>query len=443
MDTRRAASGHLPSLVVATTARTGPPDGPVGADRWERALHNLYLGTLGIALAMTASSVVVPAPLTTTVVWLVAGIAAGTLAAGDLLMRRLPAAGHPSAPLTAYFLAAGTVLGVLTAVFPTFAVVAFGALPLAFVLLRRAAAVAVAALLTGLPYPVRPHVLGWLFGADAPPGLLIRFGGTYQLTVGVALPVLTGVFTAGAIRAVSAARAELAAAARQAGQAEERQRLAHELHDTLAQGLSGIILQLAAAEQELDRDPPPDRTARLAQLLTAVGRTARGCLADTRRAVEALRPAALDRATLADAVGEVCLQWTEQTGLPARSAVRGQPRRCHPQVEVVSLRVVQEALANAGKHAAADAVTVTIEYRSDELRLTVRDDGRGIDRTHAPAPDGHISGGHGLATMRERVTAVGGTLTITGSHSGGTTVTATLPAPATTAPASTGAGGQP
>lgn len=437
MDAGRAASRHLPSLVVETTARTGPPAGPIGADRWEHALHNLYLGTLGIALAMTATSVVVPAPLPTTAVWLVAGAAAGTLAAGDLLTRRLPATGRRHAPLTAYFLAVGTVLGVVTAVFPTFAVVAFGALPLAFVLLRRAAAVAVAALLTGLPYPVRPHVLGWLFGADAPPGLLIRFGGTYQLTVGVALPVLTGVFTASAIRAVAAARAELAAASRQAGRAEERQRLAHELHDTLAQGLSGIILQLAAAEQELDRDPPPDRTARLARLLTGAGRTARGCLADTRRAVEALRPEALDRTTLTDAVAEVCLQWTEQTGLPARPAVRGQPRRCHPQVEVVALRVVQEALANAGKHAAAHAVTVTIDYHPDELRLAVRDDGRGIDPTRNPPPDGYLSGGHGLATMRERVATVGGTLTITGSHSGGTTVTATLPAPTPADPATT------
>jgi signal transduction histidine kinase len=421
-------------LVVTTTARTGPPqDGPLGADRWEQALHNLYLGTLAIALAMTASSVVVPAPLPTTAVWLVACIAAGTLAAGDLLIRCLPATGRRPTPLAGYFLAVGTVLGLLTAVYPTFAVVAFGALPLAFVLLRRVAAVAVAALLTGLPYPVRPHVLGWLFGADAPPGLLIRFGSTYQLTVGVALPVLTGAFTAAAIRTVSAARAELAAASRQAGQAEERQRLAHELHDTLAQGLSGIVLQLAAAEQELDRDPPPDATAQLARLLTGAGRTARGCLADTRRAVEALRPEALDRTTLADAVAEVCLQWTEQTGLPARSAVRGQPRRCHPQVEVVALRVVQEALANAGKHAAAHAVTVTIEYHPGELRLAVRDDGRGIDSPRATTLDGYISGGHGLAMMRERLTAVGGTLTITGSHGGGTTVAATLPDPATTA----------
>ncbi|MEN3360008.1 MAG: hypothetical protein V7637_3990 [Mycobacteriales bacterium] len=405
----------------------------MGADRWEQALHDLYLGTLGIALAMTFTSVVVPAPLPTTAVWLVTGTAAGTLAVGDLLLRRLPAAARRRTPLAAYFLVVGTVLGVLTAVFPTFAVVAFGALPLAFVLLRRPAAVAVAALLTGLPYLIRPHVLGWLFGADAPPGLLIRFGGTYQLTVGVALPVLTGVLTAGAIRAVSAARAELAAASRQAGRAEERQRLAHELHDTLAQGLSGVILQLAAAEQELDRDPPPDATARFARLLAGAGRTARGCLADTRRAVEALRPEALDRTTLTDAVVEVCLRWTEQSGLPARSAVRGRPRRCHPQVEVVALRVVQEALANAGKHAAAHAVTVTIEYHPGELRLAVRDDGRGIDPAQAPVPDGYTSGGHGLATMRERVAAVGGTLMITDGSGGGTTVTATLPAPATTA----------
>jgi signal transduction histidine kinase len=469
MDARGVASGDLPSLVVATTAWTAPADGPAGspagrqpgspaggpagsgaagADRWEQALHNLYLGTLGIALAMTATSVVVPAPLPTTAVWLVICLAAGALTAGDLLVRRLPAG--RGGPLTAYLLGAGATLGLLTAVLPTFAVVAFGALPLAFVLLGRAAATAVAALLTGLPYPVRPHALGWLFGPDAPPGLLVRFGSTYQLTVGVALPVLIGVLTASAIRAVSAARAELAAASRQAGQAEERQRLAHELHDTLAQGLSGVVLQLAAAEQELDRHPPSDGTGRLARLVTGAERTARDCLADTRRAVEALRPELLDRTTLVDAVAEVCRRWTEQSGLPARPAVRGQPERCPPQIEVVALRVVQEALANAGKHAAARAVSVTVEYRPGELRIAVRDDGRGIDSAPAPAPDGHRPGGHGLATMRERVTAVGGTLTITGAtrtgpgstatRTGGpgTTVTATLPIPATAPAAAAG-----
>jgi signal transduction histidine kinase len=88
-------------------------------------------------------------------------------------------------------------------------------------------------------------------------------------------------------------------------------------------------------------------------------------------------------------------------------------------VEVVALRVVQEALANAAKHAEATEVTVGVEYRATELCLTVRDNGRGFD---TPAV-----GGFGLATMRERVASVGGTLSITGGA--GTTVTATLPDP--------------
>jgi signal transduction histidine kinase len=412
-----------------------------GSDRWVRGLHNLYLVTLLIALVATIASVVIPTPLPGPVLWPVAGLATALLAAADVVVRRWSALVRRPAGMTGYFLAVGAALGVLTAVFPTFATVAFGLLPLAFVLLRRLAAVAVGAVLTGLPYVIRPYAIRWLFGDGAPPGMLIRFGPVYLLAVGVALPVLIGLFTAAVIHAVhrqsrsrqavveqlSATRAQLAAASRQAGQAEERQRLAHELHDTLTQGLSGVILQLEAAEQQLDLSPPHDETARLERLLARARETARGCLADTRRAVEALRPEPLDGANLADAVAQVCLQWTEATGVPTHATVRGQTRRCHPRLEVVALRVTQEALANAGKHAAAGEVTVTVEYRPSEIRVAVRDDGRGFDAAHTPRPNGYTSGGLGLATMRERVTTVGGTLTVTSAPGAGTAVTATLP----------------
>jgi signal transduction histidine kinase len=221
---------------------------------------------------------------------------------------------------------------------------------------------------------------------------------------------------------LSATRAELASASRLAGRAEERQRLAHELHDTLTQGLSGVVLQLEAAEQHMNPN-----TARLERLVTRARETARSCLADTRRAMEALRPEPLDDATLADAIAQVCLQWTERAGVPARCVVHGHARRCHPQVEVVALRVVQEALANAGKHAAADEVTVTVEYRADDLHVVVRDDGRGVAPENPSRPNGHTSGGFGLAVMRDRVASVEGRLSVTSTLGIGTTVTATLP----------------
>ncbi|MBP2330531.1 signal transduction histidine kinase [Kibdelosporangium banguiense] len=347
--------------------------------------------------------------------WVVAGVAAVVLGVVDVAVR----------PSVGYFLVAGVIVGVLTAVFPMFAAVGFGLLPLVFVQLPRWGAVLVGVVTTGSPYVVQPLVRTLMAGAGWEREPVIRLGPAYFVLVGVALPVLTGLFTAGAVQALrrqsryrqalldqlSATRAELANASRLAGQAEERQRLAHELHDTLAQGLSGVLLQLEAAEQHLDGDS--------ARLVVRAREIAGSCLVDTRRAVAALRPEPLDKAALADAVRQLCVQWAELTGIPADCAVQGPVRRFRPQVEVVALRVVQEALTNARKHAASSGLTVTVEYGT-QMRLVVRDDGCGFD----PAI---VTSGFGLATMRERVASIGGTLSVSSVIGTGTTVTATLP----------------
>jgi signal transduction histidine kinase len=339
---------------------------------WARALHDLYLVTLVIAFVATVLSF--PAGVS----WLVAGGTTAVLCVAD---RVVP-------PRVAYFLTVAVVVGLVTTRYPTFAAVAFGLLPLAFVRLPRWAAVAVGVIATGSPYLLRP-----LLASD----VMFRFGPPYFVVVGIALPVLTGLFIAVAVRALNRA-------SRQAGQAAERQRLAHELHDTLAQGLAGVLLQLEAAEQYLDN---PNAV----RLVARARDTAGGCLVDTRRAVAALRPAPLDAAPLPDAIATLC------AGV-ARCSVRGPVRRCHPSVEVAALRVVQEALTNVDKHAGAGEVVVTVEYLPTALHLEVRDDGRGFE----PRP----TSGVGLATMRERVESVGGTLSVTSVPGAGTTVTATL-----------------
>jgi signal transduction histidine kinase len=360
------------------------------ADRWVRALHDLYLVTLVIALVATAVSF--PAGPD----WLVTGAAVVVLGGVDLAVRRYR-------PTIAYFLAAGVVVGALTALFPTFAAVAFGLLPLAFVRLPRWAAVVVGVIATGSPYLVQPVLRAVLAGVGWQPGATIRFGTAYFVVAGVALPVLTGLFIAGAVRAL-----------KRHSQAEERRRLAHELHDTLAQGLAGVVLQLEAAEHYLG-----EGEGEAARLVARARQTAGACLVDTRRAVAALRPEPLAHATLAAAVRQLCAR------VPATCEVRGTVRRCHPRVEVVALRVVQEALANVDKHAAAGEVAVTVEYLATSLRVVVQDDGCGFDPADPPEPDGRTSGGTGLATMRERVMSVGGTLSV--ESGAGTTVTATLP----------------
>jgi signal transduction histidine kinase len=410
--------------------RIAGPAGVAALDRWAWALHKLYLVTLVIALVATAVSF--PAGVD----WMVTGAATAVLGGADLLVRRRLAVRGTA---VGYFLAVGAVVGALTAAFPMVATVAFGLLPLAFVRLPRWAAVVVGVVTTGSPYVVAPLVREWLRGVGWLPEASIRFGPAYFVVVGVALPVLTGLFTAAAVQALdlqsarrqalldqlTATREELASASRSAGQAEERQRLAHELHDTLAQGLSGVILQLAAAEQYLDDN------GHAARLVTRARETAGSCLADTRRAVAALRPEPLDDATLAEAITQLCARWAEVAGVRVGCTVRGPVRRFRPQVEVVALRVVQEALANAGKHAEAGEVTVTVEYRAAELRLVMRDDGRGFD-PRGPRPNGHSSGGFGLDTMRERVASVGGTLSVSSAPGAGATVIAALPETATT-----------
>jgi len=383
-------------------------------DRWARALHDLYLVTLAIAFAATVVSFPAGAD------WLVTGAVTAALGAADIAVRRRLTVRWLA---VGYFVAAGATVGVVTVWFPMFATVGFGLLPLAFVRLPRWGAVVVGVITTGAPYLLRA------FPGDGVPEVTIRFGPAYFVVVGVALPVLTGLFTAGAVQALrrqsahrqalldqlSATRAELADASRSAGRAEERQRLAHELHDTLAQGLAGVMLQLDAAEQYLDGDA--------ARLVARARETAGSCLADTRRAVAALRPEQLDGATFAEVVTQVCTRWAETTGVTANCVVLGSIRRCLPRVEVVALRVVQETLANVGKHAGAGevTVTVTVEYRATELRLTVRDDGVGFD------PGDRPSGRFGLTTMRERVASVGGTLSVTSTPGAGATVAAFLP----------------
>jgi signal transduction histidine kinase len=365
-------------------------------DRWVHALNGLYLLTL--AVAGLATLVTYPVGVD----WLVAG---GLVLVGVGVRWSV--------------VACGVVAGVGAALFPMFSAVAFGLLPITFVRLSRVAAVGVGVLATGLPLVVQPLLRSWFAGSGWQPGAVIRVGPAYVGVVGIALPMVTGMCTAGAVAALRrqnqrrqdlldqlvAARAELAEASRRA----ERQRLAHELHDTLAQGLVGVLIQLQAAEQHLDGPG--------ALLVAQARQSAKTCLTDTRRAVEALRPEQLDTGTLDEAVGQVCGRFTEVTGVPARSTVRGAGR---PGDDVVALRIVQEALANAGKHAGATEVTVDVDHRTDALHVTVRDDGQGFDSNEP-------STGFGLATMRERVEAVGGILSITSAPGAGTTVTAVLP----------------
>jgi signal transduction histidine kinase len=214
--------------------------------------------------------------------------------------------------------------------------------------------------------------------------------------------------------------AQLLAQAREAGVLDERQRMAREIHDTLAQGLTGIITQLEAVQQSRDR---PDDWQRH---LENAARLARDSLAEARRSVQAGRPGSLDGAQLPDALAEVARQWSAMSGVPVEVNTTGDVLPLHPEIEVALLRTAQEALANVAKHAGASRVGLTLSYMGDVVTLDVRDDGVGFK---VPGESGTQSTakGFGLTAMRQRVNRVAGTLTVESEPGGGTAISARVP----------------
>ncbi|MFB7493281.1 sensor histidine kinase [Streptomyces sp. NPDC056161] len=223
------------------------------------------------------------------------------------------------------------------------------------------------------------------------------------------------------IEELTATRADLADAQHAAGVLAERERLAREIHDTLAQGLSSIQLLLRACERAL-----PDRPDTAARHAEAARQAAVDNLAEARRFVAALTPPALEGTTLADAVARLCVTTSDRHRLAARFHLVGDAAPLPIAHEVALLRIAQSALANTVRHSGAVGAEVTLSYLGDHIVLGVVDDGRGFDPGRLPAPDGD-SGGFGLAAMRARVHALGGALTIRSAPGHGTALTARLP----------------
>ncbi|SEE77963.1 sensor histidine kinase [Jiangella alba] len=215
--------------------------------------------------------------------------------------------------------------------------------------------------------------------------------------------------------------AQLLVQAREAGVHDERQRMAREIHDTLAQGLAGIVTQLQAAEQTL----AVPATAR--RHVTTAMELARESLTEARRTVHAVQPEVLAGARLPDAIGDVVRRWSEVNGIDAVLTTTGDARPMHAEVEVTLLRAAQEALANVAKHARAGRVGLTLSYMEDLVTLDVRDDGVGFEPGAARTGDA-AGGGFGLAGMRQRVQRLAGRLDVESEPGGGTAVSASVPA---------------
>lgn len=211
--------------------------------------------------------------------------------------------------------------------------------------------------------------------------------------------------------------------AQQAGVSSERQRLARDIHDSLAQDFTSIVMKLEAAEARIPSDPNAAQ-----RYLDQARNIARESLTEARRYMWALRPESLERSSLPDALGRLAERWSQQSGAVASVAVNGTPHSLNPETKVVLLRVAQEALTNCRKHARARQVSMTVSYMHNLVTLNVQDDGVGFDpaRLHQYSNE-QSAGGLGLVGLRERLDQLRGTLLVESAPGEGCTLMAAVP----------------
>lgn len=205
------------------------------------------------------------------------------------------------------------------------------------------------------------------------------------------------------------------------GAARERLRIAHEMHDGLAQVLAYVNTQAQAVREHLRQERREEAEKRMSELAEA----ARRVYADVRQQILELRTVAPAEAGLLSAIADYVMSWERQSGIEADLELPA-ALELPPEIELQLLRILQEALTNVRKHAAATRVRVAIERVADRLRLLVEDDGGGFDlAAERPGPGPRF----GLKTMGERAAAMGATMAVESKPGKGTRVEVLLPAP--------------
>ncbi|YCK34836.1 sensor histidine kinase [Actinomadura sp. ATCC 39365] len=377
--------GLLAISVVAAAVMGDPPQG-------------------GNALAAAAPWIVAPWPV-------LAAVAAVWLAAVPWLHSRRH---RPAVLVVPYYVLLVGLAAALVAGNPAFVVFASLGYPLAVALLPTRLVMA-GVTLTAVVVVVAQA------GPGAPAGLFTVAGG-------IAVPLaLAGWYVSaesdrrrrliGELRTAMDENADLHARllhqARRAGVLDERQRVAGEIHDTVAQDLAALIGKLGAAGRATDE---ADRRRHLDQ----AARLARQSLAETRRTVRALSPGPLEDSGLPDALGRMARSWAATAGVGLAVEITGTPVALSADVEATLFRIAQEALANVAKHADATRTALTLSYTDEVVMLDIRDDGRGFVPQEAAE-------GFGVEGMRRRARAVGGTLEVESEPGRGSAVAAAVP----------------
>ena len=344
-----------------------------GSQAW---LVHLWHGLLGATLAMpTVIALADPGLTVATKITVVVGVAAVVLAHWLVLAR------HPQwweqriGLLAAYWALICALMAVLASLHGSFTIALYGLYPWMFMTLGWWGMVPIVGLTA---------LMGWALGGWGSSQSMVT---NLLATAGLAALVAVFVNAIGrqseqrreALAALAATRAELAEASRHSGVLAERERLARELHDTVAQGFISVVTQLESAEQALDGDHPGAADQARERLRTA-RETARGSLDELRRSVRALRPDLLESASLPQALTELVRRWSEEVGIDAELRQTGDPVPLHPDAELALLRIAQEALTNVRRHARASRVVVTLSFLDDVVTLDVDDDGIGFAR---------------------------------------------------------------
>ena len=404
----------MPSRLHAPEGTAASSD-LAGRDEWLRFTPAWHVAMVGLGSA-TAVLLVIDDSLSTMARYAAIGLTATIIAWYAFVGRHgfrhaLPWVGPAYvlvvAPLTVGLFAAAPVGSLmLFALYPHIWVM----LPARWAVVMTAAVVSGVGVVSGLRYPVQGSVMG-----------TVLVVGAVSLVVGLPLGLwIARIIGQSRQRAellaeLDATRAELATVSHAAGVLAERERLAREIHDTLAQGFTSVLLLLDAADSVLETDAAARRHVEAARV------TARDNLAEARALVASFTPPDLTHTSLPQALQRLVERADGELGPRVSLVVLGSPSGLPAEHEVALLRCAQEALTNVRRHSGAQLATVSLAYGKLDVTLQVCDDGRGFD------PDAMAEPGYGLAGMRARVGAIGGTMSVIAVAGQGVTVLVTLP----------------
>jgi len=374
-------------------------------------LHGAFAVVGGLALTLAATAAVDgsrPVLVTALAAWVLAYVAVGPLGLTDWRRERA----------TAYLAVLVAVVAVVAAQQPSLLFVMFLAYPQVWFFVGSVRAGVLWTFALALAATAAPLV-AWTRGNEP-------LWGPGQTLVGMVFSLAMGLWVfrvleqsaerAQLICELESTRAELAVAHHGQGVAAERERWAREVHDTLAQGYTSIVVLAQTAGASLPADP-----GTAAERLALIEEVARENLAEARAMVAAFAPVALDAATLVEALARLTERFGRETGLATRldTAALGDGGGLSRSEEVVLLRGAQEALANVRRHASASAVVLRVSRVGEVVAVHVEDDGVGFD----PA----AAAGVGLAGLRDRAEQVGGAVDVASAPGQGTRVTVRVP----------------